>query len=90
MFSKGLVQVGSGGKKGFVNVRGELVIPCIYRNVGNFSDGLAYVFDESAKYGYIDMTGELVIPFLYEEAINYREGLAPVKFDDKWVLLKRK
>lgn len=55
---------------GFVNNKGELVIPCKYFGDG-FSEGYACVAEMDSKtqpYGYIDKTGKAVIPFQYYQA----------------------
>ena len=58
------------GKMGFVNRKGELVIPCKYTG-DSFSEGLACVMDfygTDANYGFIDTTGKVVIPFQFNQA----------------------
>ena len=72
--------VGSFGKYGFINAKGEVVVKCEYANAGEFSEGLAYVqMNLSDKFGYIDRTGDVVIEFKYDAAQNFSEGLAGVK-----------
>ena len=67
---------------GFVDKTGKVVIPCIYFNVGWFSEGLSAVAlseDYSIKYGYIDKTGKVVIPLQWEEAYSFKNGKAKVQ-----------
>ena len=54
---------------GFINTKGEEVIPCIYDDVSNFSDGLACV-SLNMKYGYINKHGDIVIPLVYNSAYH--------------------
>ena len=42
-FSEGFAEVRKGGKWGFVNKKGELVVPCEYDYVCSFSEGFAEV-----------------------------------------------
>ena len=84
-FSDGFARVKKNGKFGLVNNNGEEVVPCIYRNVGNFSEGLAMV--DNGKYGFVNSSGELVIPCIYDIVKNFSEGLACVtKYDERGLL----
>jgi hypothetical protein len=81
-------------KWGFVNTRGEVVIPIQYDSVRNFSDGLAAVATghwtrnthdigppnafEDAQWGFIDTRGEIAIPLIYDEVRDFRGGFAEV------------
>lgn len=47
-------------KWGYINKRGEEVIPCKYEEVHHFFDGRAYV--EDGDYGFIDEKGNEVVP----------------------------
>jgi len=67
---------------GFINKRGELVIPMIYERVGQFHDGLA-PFRKAGKWGYLNRKGEVVVPSRFEEAEEFKNGLALVVVDGK-------
>ena len=70
-FSDGFAAVKMDDKWGFINLQGELVIPCIYEYVGDFWAGLAPVaIDE--QFGYINTKGEIVIPMKYAYAFNFK------------------
>jgi len=92
-FSEGLFPVWEDNKYGFVNIKGELVIPCEYtpneEGAYPFSDGLAIVYN-GEKYGYIDKTGKEVIPLTFDEATDFSEGLAAVEQDYKWFYINKK
>lgn len=45
-FSEGLAAVRKGDKFGFINMKGELVVPCKYKLVGPFSEELAVVIED--------------------------------------------
>lgn len=71
-FCEGLAYVRKDGLLGFVNKKGELVIPCQYSNLYSddghlvgFSEGLVGVFMGN-ECGYIDRNGNIVIPFQEE------------------------
>lgn len=64
---------------------GEILIPCIWEDVGEFSDGFASVMDDNGKWGFIDKTGTVVIPCKWHEVRLFSEGLARVKDNnEKW------
>ncbi len=88
---------------GFINTKGELVVPFKYNEVGDFSEGFAHVveadeseinsdfiFLEHGKHGFIDKKGDVVIPLIYEDAQRFSEGLAPVKLKGKWGFINKK
>lgn len=74
---------------GFINYKGELVVPTDYERVGKFSEGLAYV-RKNKKYGYIDTTGTVVIPLHFDDAYDFKCGLAYVEKDDKRFYINRR
>ena len=83
--SDGLIAVKKGDKWGYLNVNGEVVIPCkyIYEWAGLFSDGLAPV-KKNGNWGYMNKKGKIVIPCIYEDACPFSEGLSKVKRNGKW------
>ena len=60
-FSEGLAAVKKDGKYGFINAKGELVIPVQFYGAGGFSEGLACVYDDQYTASFIDRTGNTVI-----------------------------
>lgn len=93
-FSEGLAQVMIDGKFGFINNRGEMVIPPRFdaRRVGyvwegkfdtsRFSEGLACV-SLGNLYGYVNRRGDFVIPPQFYRAQEFSEGLAWVVTSDR-------
>lgn len=61
---------------GFIDKKGEFVIPPIYTFAYAFSDGLAAVRGKDEKYGYINTQGEKLIPLQYKEATPFMNGTA--------------
>ncbi len=79
----------AGGKWGFINTTGEVVIPAQYDGARGFDDGLATVnigSKETSKagmalggaWGVIDKTGKLVIPARFNYWVAFGNGLAAV------------
>lgn len=68
-----------GGKHGFADESGKVVIPCKWRNTDSFSEGLALVQNDNEKYGFIDKTGKVVIPCKWRYALPFSEDLAKVE-----------
>ncbi|MDR2168786.1 MAG: WG repeat-containing protein [Planctomycetaceae bacterium] len=77
------------GKCGFRNENGVAVIPATYKNVRNFSEGLAAVAIEANNsfhprsffWGFINKKGEIVIPCQYSEVNNFCDGQAIVRLN---------
>ena len=76
-FSEGLAGVKVGGKWGFIDTKGEMVISPQFDEAGKFSEGLAAVFSQ-CRWGYIDKTGAFVIKPQFKFALEFSEGLAVV------------
>jgi hypothetical protein len=81
-------------KMGFVNRKGELVIPCQYTG-DSFSEGLACVMPYEgvkANYGFIDTTGKVVIPFQFNQAgtSSFKNGECRVQINGVTCLINSK
>lgn len=78
------------GKDGFINHRGELVIPAIYDYAHFFSEGRAAVA-KNGKYGFIDSKGNVVIDLIYDNVGDFFDpnGFASVKKNGKEGLIDR-
>jgi hypothetical protein len=91
----GLAMVGLDGKIGFINSKGQEIIPCKYGTmkmtfragdlikVAGFYDGVATLMLDD-KWGFIDSSGTNITPFKYEDAANFSEGMAAIKSNGKW------
>lgn len=66
---------------GFVDKKGEIVIPRNFYCATPFVEGLAAVEKERYEWGYIDEKGNIVIPCEYDFACPFSEGLAAVEVD---------
>jgi len=82
-----------GGKYGYIDTTGKIVVRPQYDWAGDFSEGLAPVAvggkwishkHRSGQLGYIDKTGKMVIPARYSYAGGFCGGLAAVAVGGKW------
>ena len=72
-------------KWGFIDKKGNTVVPLKYNEVGDFSDGMAWVMTyvgEDMKYGYIDKFGNEVVPCIHDSAGDFRDGVAVITKGD--------
>jgi hypothetical protein len=67
-------------RKGFINTRGEVVVPPIYKEANQFSDGLCLVTTEQGR-AYIDTQGKIVLALeaRWMDAHDFHHGLALVR-----------
>ncbi len=84
-FSEGLASVENDACKwGFINKKGDIVIPFIYRNtLSAFCEGLVGACDDNHKWGFIDRNGLVVLPFIYDFVYSFSEGLAAVDINKR-------
>jgi hypothetical protein len=91
---------GAGGKLGYIDARGELVIPPRYDVAQSFNDGLAVVANWypdrrtdpvntlwRQQTGVIDLAGAEVVPLRYDQIRDYAEGRAAFRSGRKWGFL---
>lgn len=93
-FSNGLARVETKRVCGFIDTKGNIVIPIIYDCMfikSDFSDGLAAVAVAGKPgFGFINKAGETIIPFVFEYAKKFTNGLATVRRKDKWGFVNKK
>jgi hypothetical protein len=73
--NSGLFWVREDGRFGYIDARGELVIPARFTTTYGFSEGLAAT-KLDGKVGFIDTTGEWAIPPQYAFSYGFSEGVA--------------
>jgi hypothetical protein len=93
-FAEGLARVRSGGKWGYIDKTGNLVVPAVYQSALDFSEGMAVVGDGVFKYWFIDKAGHQAIPQFYTAASSFVMGLAHVRngvdyYTAKWSYVDR-
>lgn len=69
-----------GDQFGFINTDGVLLIPPVYEQVSNFSEGLAVV-EKNGKFGVIDKYNQVRIPFKFDAISDFISGRAIVELD---------
>ena len=91
LFSEGLAAVSNGKKYGFINPKGDTVIPFLYDDVfDGFNNGLSDVTIGDSS-GYIDKTGKVVIPIKYETCYPFMSAYAQVEtFNGDELLVDKK
>ncbi|MDW8135000.1 MAG: WG repeat-containing protein, partial [Bacteroidia bacterium] len=89
IISEGLIRVQEDKREGFINTKGEVVIPPQYEEVSSFSEGLAAV-KIGNKYGYINKENKEVIRAQYDFADLFVNGFARVQRDGRWGYINKK
>lgn len=77
-----LIPVFKGGKYGYIDISGEIVINPQFRAAYDFSEGLACV-RKDGLYGYINLEGNWVIQPKYDFGTEFSKGAALVWVDAK-------
>jgi hypothetical protein len=80
---------GCAAKTGYVDVHGRFVIPPIFDEAEDFSEGVALV-EVNGKYGFIDTKGAFAIPATFDKALSFGQGLAFVKLGKRWGVIDKK
>lgn len=71
------------GPQGLVRIDGTIVVEPCFRQITEFSEGLAAASKIRKRWGFINAAGEFVLPPAYEQALPFREGLACVTLKGK-------
>ena len=88
--SEGLASFKKDNKLGFLNSKGEVVIPpTAFTGIYHFSEGIACVRSPNGKYGAINTDGIIVIPCIYDEGFIFENGIALVQKDKKVGLIDK-
>lgn len=77
-----------GAKYGFIDKKGNEIVPFKYNEVYDFNEGLAAV-ELNGKWGFIDKTGKEVISPKYNYADFFREGLAAVEYNGQYEFIDK-
>ena len=78
LFGDGLAPVKLGGKWGYINETGKMVILPTWDEALTFADGLAPV-QKGGKWGYIGKAGKVVVELSWDDAEVFSGGAATVK-----------
>jgi len=66
-FVNGLATVKKYGKTGFIDMKGNVVVPFEYRSTGYFTKGGLCSGSRNGKFGIIDKDNNIVLPFDYDD-----------------------
>jgi hypothetical protein len=73
---------------GFITINGIIILPAMFENADNFTEGVASVrFNK--KWGYIDIYGNWVIQPGFERAEPFQNGVARVRYREKWGVIDK-
>lgn len=70
-------------KTGYIDTKGQTVIPHRFEEGHEFSEELAAVLVDG-KWGYINVTGEIIIKPAYRQAANFSDGMACIQVGRKY------
>lgn len=69
-------------KCGLIDTVGNIIVPCVYKRIGRFTDNLACIQNDSDRWGFIDESGNVVISPIYKNFYpEFSDGLANVQND---------
>ena len=85
-----LYRVIDANKYGVIGKNGDEIVPCIYKAIGPFEEGLAVVVDQNGKYGYVRVNGTFAIPCRFERAYGFKDGWGRVCWNDKYYFIDTK
>lgn len=88
-FSEGLCRTWKGGRLCYIDTNGNEIDASKFNSGGDFSDGMAWVWNEEWRVGYIDRTGKLAIPCKYDGGGQFSEDHAFVEKDGKLAIIDR-
>ncbi|OPL18177.1 MAG: hypothetical protein AVO35_06640 [Candidatus Aegiribacteria sp. MLS_C] len=83
-FSEGLARFRKGGRCGFADLEGRMVIPPRFEEAMDFSCGLAGVRLQGPLWRCVDTGGSVVVTRGYDEFFPHSEGVACVRTGNCW------
>jgi len=81
-------QVRLDGKYGLIDRSGNEVVKTLYKEIGAFHEGLAFV-KKNDNYGYIDDKGNVIIPFKYWKASDFDNNRAVVYEESNKIVIDK-
>jgi hypothetical protein len=73
-FHEKLAKVQKDGKFGMIDPNGVVIIPCVWKGMGQCSYGCINVMNDEGKCGYLDWKGDTVAPCQWKQAWSFVEG----------------
>lgn len=84
-----LALVEKGGRLGYVDLEGKVVVPLVLEEAYQYSEGLAAVRKEGL-WGYLDSQGDIFIPFIFTIAAPFQYGRADVYLGSQHLAIDHK
>lgn len=85
-YREGLAAISQNGKEGYIDKKGETVIPPQFDYADIFKNGLANI-QVAGKWGTINKKGEMVIPPQFDEKYAFKNGFARVKKGNQFAIM---
>jgi hypothetical protein len=83
----GLSMVMNDSLYGYINLRGEEVIPVKFKWLDyKIYSGLV-AFGENGKYGFLDTAGTVIIPAAYDRVWGFEKSIAGIEKEKKWAFI---
>ncbi len=73
----------SNGLYGYIAPNGKIIIPAIYEDASDFTEGIAIVRN-SQKAAFINTSGAQITDYIYDNAQNFSEGLGNIMIGTRW------
>lgn len=77
-FSEDLSPIYKGKLCGYINTKGDIAIPYIYKSADEFSEGLAFVCEKDGSHACVDKQGQVVFRTSYAYPEPFKDGLSVV------------
>jgi hypothetical protein len=92
IFRNGIAAISLNKKYGYIKLDGNPLVPPKYLNCTEFSEGFAWVCDDTGKWGIIEsFEGKLVSKWYeYEQVGPFNNGISVVRVDGNWRLVNTK
>lgn len=91
-FSDGLAAISKSTENktsGYIDTKGNVVLPLKYDHTGDFSEGYGYIKDGS-KYFVVDRKGQILKGGPYENVFGFSDGLCSVQLNKKYGFINTK
>lgn len=84
-----IASVKGDGKWGYVDSRGEVLVPLEYDDLG-VNEGNGFAAKKDGRWGFVDQTGRVLTPLLFNQVLRYSEDGALVCRNEEFFVADRK
>lgn len=82
IFDNGRIWAKKGGKWALYNIEGQQITDFLYKNCGNFVEGVAWIQNDNSLFGLINENGEIILEPRYTNVRPFFNGVSAV-FSEK-------